>query len=122
MNGNRTPLIDDMATPTEFHKRWNEQCAAAEGIRTHFGLESALEYLIGEKFINSARASEIHLQQTAELVAFAAKVYDVVSAEEVSAYLDKTEIVRSSTPSEQARNGRVRKLLELGRLFGSTSF
>ena len=33
----------------EFHKIWVDQCVATEGIRDHFGLESALDYLVGEK-------------------------------------------------------------------------
>ena len=35
----------------EFHKIWIDQCAATEGIRDHFGLENALDNLIGEKLL-----------------------------------------------------------------------
>ena len=46
--------------PTDFHKIWIEQCAAAEDIRESFGLESALDYLVGEKFFSFVMASEQH--------------------------------------------------------------
>ena len=42
----------------EFHKIWIDQCAATEGIRDHFGLENALDYLIGEKLLMFLMASE----------------------------------------------------------------
>ena len=42
----------------EFHKIWIEQCEATEGIRDHFGLENALDYLIGEKLFTFLMASE----------------------------------------------------------------
>jgi hypothetical protein len=35
------------SSTTEFHKIWIDQCAATEDIRDHFGLHSALDYLIG---------------------------------------------------------------------------
>ncbi len=43
---------------TEYHKIWVEQCAATEDIRERFGLESALDYLIGEKLFSLVAASE----------------------------------------------------------------
>ena len=42
----------------EFRKIWIEQCAATEAIRERFGLESALDYLIGEKIFSFVMASE----------------------------------------------------------------
>lgn len=36
----------------ELHKIWTEQCDAAEGIEDEFGTQQALEYLVGEKFLN----------------------------------------------------------------------
>ena len=43
---------------TEFHKIWIEQCAATEEIRERFGLENALDYLIGEKIFSFVMAAE----------------------------------------------------------------
>ena len=36
----------------ELHKIWIEQCEAARGIEDEFGTQKALEYLVGEKFLN----------------------------------------------------------------------
>ena len=48
-----------MSSPSiEFHKIWIDQCAATEGIRERFGLEDALDYLIGEKLFTFLTASE----------------------------------------------------------------
>lgn len=41
----------------EFHKIWIDQCAATEGIREKFGLEDALNYLIGEKLFSFPHAA-----------------------------------------------------------------
>jgi hypothetical protein len=46
------------SSATEFHKIWIDQCAATEDIRDHFGLQSALDYLIGEKLFSFLRAAE----------------------------------------------------------------
>ena len=41
-----------------FHKIWIEQCEAAQGIEDEFGTQKALEYLVGEKFLNFLEAAE----------------------------------------------------------------
>ena len=51
----------------ESHKIWIEQCAATEPIRERFGLESALDYLIGEKVFSFATAAERDPDFAAEL-------------------------------------------------------
>ncbi len=37
---------------------WKEQCDAARQIEAEFGTEKALDYLIGEKFLNFLQAAE----------------------------------------------------------------
>ena len=44
--------------PIEFHKIWIEQCEATETIRERFGLQNALDYLIGEKLFSFVAAAE----------------------------------------------------------------
>jgi len=56
----------------EFHKIWIEQCAATEAIRERFGLESALDYLIGEKIFNFVMAAERDPDFASELPPFIA--------------------------------------------------
>lgn len=36
---------------TDFRDTWTDQCEAAEDIRERFGIEKAIGYLVGEKFI-----------------------------------------------------------------------
>jgi hypothetical protein len=75
----------------EIHKIWIEQCAATEGIRERFGLESALDYLIGEKIFSFVMASERDPDFAAELPAFIAEIRRIFTAEEIRSYLDRLE-------------------------------
>ncbi len=43
---------------TDFHKIWEEQCEATRTIRERFGIENALDSLIGEKLLNFAKAAD----------------------------------------------------------------
>jgi len=42
----------------DFHKIWEEQCEATRTIRERFGVENPLDYLIGEKLLNFAKAAD----------------------------------------------------------------
>ena len=42
----------------EFHKIWIAQCEAARNLKDAFGVDKALGYLIGEKFLNFLQASD----------------------------------------------------------------
>ena len=81
-----------MSSPSiQFHKIWIEQCAATEVIRERFGLESALDYLIGEKIFSFVGAAERDPDFAAELPAFIAGIRRLFTAEEIRAYLDRLE-------------------------------
>jgi hypothetical protein len=84
----------------EFHKIWIEQCAATEAIRERFGLESALDYLIGEKIFSFVMASERDPDFAAELPAFIAEIRRLFTAEEIRAYLDRLERTKFLGPEE----------------------
>jgi len=43
---------------TEFHMVWIAQCEAARAIRTRWGTQKALSYLIGEKLVEFMRMAE----------------------------------------------------------------
>ena len=47
---------------------WIEQCEAAKGIEDEFGTQKALEYLVGEKFLNFLEAAESDADFRAEAV------------------------------------------------------
>jgi len=84
----------------QFHKIWIEQCAATGGIRERFGLESALDYLIGEKIFSFVRAAEQDADFAAELPAFIAEIRRLFTAEEIRAYLNRLERTKFLAPEE----------------------
>ncbi len=88
------------SSSTEFHKIWIEKCAATEDIRERFGLESALDYLIGEKIFSFVMASERDPDFAAELPAFIAEIRRLFTAEELHTYLDSLERTKFLTPEE----------------------
>ena len=85
---------------TEFHKIWIEQCAATEEIRERFGLESALDYLIGEKIFSFVMAAERDPDFAAELPVFIAEIRRLFTAQEIHTYLDELERTKFLAPGE----------------------
>ena len=84
----------------EFHKIWVDQCNATEGIRDHFGLEDALDYLIGEKLFTFLAASERDPQFAAEVPAFVAEIRRIFTAAEIRDYLDRLERTKYLAPPD----------------------
>ena len=82
----------------EFHKIWIDQCAATEGIRDHFGLENALDYLIGEKLFMFLMASERDPHFAAELPEFVDEIQRIFKAAEIRDYLDHLERTKFLAP------------------------
>jgi hypothetical protein len=80
---------------TEPHKVWIEQCEAAEGIEEEFGTQKALEYLVGEKFLNFLEAAEIDTDFRGEIPAFVTKIKEVFQRWQLAQYL---ETARESEP------------------------
>ena len=87
------------SSPIQFHKIWVDQCAATEGILGHFGLESALNYLIGEKLLHYIEASETDPQWADELPAFAGEIKRIFTAREISEYLTYLEREKHFRPN-----------------------
>ena len=84
----------------QFHRIWIEQCEATEGIRERFGLEDALDYLIGEKLFHFVQAAEQHHEFAAELPAFVAEIQRLFTADEIRDYLDDLEKRKYLAPRE----------------------
>lgn len=59
---------------------WIEQCQAARAIEVEFGVPNALDYLVGEKFINFVEAADSNPEFRAELPAFAAEIKTIFEA------------------------------------------
>lgn len=72
----------------EFHKIWVEQCEAARGIEDEFGTDKALDYLIGEKFLNFLEAAETNTNFRAEISAFVAKIRTIFERWQLAQYLE----------------------------------
>ncbi|HMD16509.1 MAG TPA: hypothetical protein VKH18_07565 [Terriglobales bacterium] len=84
----------------QFHKRWIDQCEATEVIRERFGLQNALDYLIGEKLFHFVQASEQRPEFAAELPPFVAEIRRLFMAEEIREYLDHLEKTKYLAPLE----------------------
>ena len=72
---------------TAFHKIWEEQCEATEGIRERFGKDDAIHYLIGEKFLNYLEESDRRAEFAAELPKFVGGVKEIFGPHEISEFL-----------------------------------
>jgi hypothetical protein len=75
------------SSTTEFHKIWIDQCAATEDIRDHFGLQSALDYLISGKLFSMLRTAEQDPLFAADVPNFIAEIRRFFSAEVIRNYL-----------------------------------
>lgn len=75
----------------ELHRMWTEQCDATTGIRNAFGVQQALNYLIGEKFLDFIEAAESNDDFKNELPAFAARIRTLFDSEQLAAYVAPVE-------------------------------
>ncbi len=71
-----------------YQKIWKEQCEAPGGIREQFGLEDAIRYLIGEKFLNYREESDRRPEFAAEVPKFVAEIKEIFEPHEISEFLD----------------------------------
>jgi hypothetical protein len=70
---------------------WTEQCDATTGIRAAFGTQQALNYLIGEKFLDFIEAAESSDDFRGEFLAFAARIKTLFQPQQLAAYLARVE-------------------------------
>jgi hypothetical protein len=87
-------------SPIQFGKIWIDQCQATQGIRGHFGLHNASDYLIGEKLFSFVHASEPHPEFAAELPLFIAEIRRLFTADEIHRYLNQLEQAKYLAPQE----------------------
>jgi len=74
---------------------WIEQCEATRQIEAEFGTQNALDYLIGEKFLNYLQAAETDAEFRAEIPAFVGGIKTIFETWLLAAYL---EAARQSDP------------------------
>jgi hypothetical protein len=68
-------------------KVWIEQCNAARRIDDQFGTDKALEYLVGEKFLNFPEVTETDPEFRTEVPAFATEVKAIFEPWRLAEYL-----------------------------------
>src|ERR1700722_15354073 len=74
---------------------WIEQCEAAKQIEAGFGTPKALEYLIGEKFLNFLQAAETDAEFGAAVPGFVGEIQTVFEPWQLAEYL---AVARQSEP------------------------
>ena len=74
---------------------WIEQCEAAKQIEDEFGTQKALEYLIGEKFLNFLQAAETDAEFRDAIPAFVGGIKAIFEPWQLAEYL---EVARQSEP------------------------
>jgi hypothetical protein len=85
-----------MAEP---QKIWIDQCDATANIENNFGTQPALDYLIGEKFLDFLEAAEHDDDFEAEIPDFVARIKTIVERWQLAAYL---ETAKESEPFDPA--------------------
>lgn len=88
-----------------FEKIWVQQCRATRRIKKQFGVESALDYLLGEKLLTFAEAADRRSEFAAELPRFQTEVWKVFNRYELAGYL---------TTLKPSKRKRLQNLLYVG--------
>jgi hypothetical protein len=83
----------------KFCEVWIEQCEAARQIEAEFGTQNALEYLIGEKFLNFLQAAETDAEFRAEIPAFVGGIKSIFETWQLAEYLEKARESEPFDPS-----------------------
>ena len=71
---------------------WFEQCQAARDIEFEFGVPQALDYLIGEKFVQFVEAAGTDADFREELPAFIAEIKTIFEPWQLAEYLDNARL------------------------------
>ena len=80
-------------------KIWIEQCEAARGIEDEFGTQKALEYVVGEKFLNFLEAAETDSEFRSEIPAFVSEIKAIFERWQLAHYLETTRETEPFDPS-----------------------
>ncbi len=69
-------------------KAWIEQCEATRGIEAEFGTQKAVDYLVGEKFLNFLQAAETSPHFRGEIPALVAEIKTIFEPWQLAEYLE----------------------------------
>jgi len=78
---------------------WVERCKAARRIEDEFGVQNALAYLVGEKFLNLLEVAEIDAGFRAEVPAFVAEIKAIFEPWQLDEYLETARHTEPFDPS-----------------------
>lgn len=78
---------------------WIEQCDATVNIENNFGVQPALDYLIGDKFLNFLEAAEHDDDFEAEIPDFVGRIKTIFEQWQLATYL---ETAKNSEPFDPA--------------------
>lgn len=87
------------SSATNFHKCWIEQCEATQNIEGDFGVDKALDYLIGDKFLNFLEAAETDASFRDEIPAFVAEIKTIFEPWQLAQYLETARETEPFDPS-----------------------
>jgi hypothetical protein len=96
-----------MTTGRQFHKIWEQQITAVTDMRCKYGDACAFDYVVGEKLMQFAEASEQHPEFARELPRFVAALRDLFSPSEMQRELLRLE--RQFDADEVALDAAVRE-------------
>jgi hypothetical protein len=96
-------------------KTWIEQCEAAKEIEDDFGTDSALKYLVGEKFLKYLEAAESDLTFRTEIPAFVAEIKCIFEPWQLAEYLEKAGWTEPFDPSIYEEEGEDPEFIEMER-------
>ena len=85
-----------MAEP---QKIWIDQCDATANIENNFGVQPALDYLIGEKFLDFLEAAESENEFRDEIPAFVVRITTIFERWLLAAYLSTAKESEPFDPS-----------------------
>ena len=86
-------------SPPKFEKIWIEQCEASRRIEDDFGTDKALDYLIGDKFMNFLEAAEENTAFRAEIPDFVAEIKTIFERWQLAQYLETARETEPFDPS-----------------------
>ena len=81
-------------TDGRWHEIWKEQCEAAEAILFCYGVESAFDYVVGEKLLKLAEAASEYPEIARALPRFASTVRRMFTPQEMEEQLARIERLR----------------------------
>ncbi|MEQ1828728.1 MAG: hypothetical protein ABL921_22385 [Pirellula sp.] len=85
----REYLLDDPDQPQQrMEKIWVDQCEATRDIEFEFGVEKAIAYLVGEKFLRYIEAAETNREFRNELSLFADEIKSIFEQWQLKDFFD----------------------------------